>query len=191
MGDEHVMSPDAAIREAAYHNAARDVFGLGHLVPTTVAFWNPEDGRLHSAQDFVHGGQHVLPEHQKLWHDQGLSPRMAVMENILGGASDRWEGNVMVAPDGSPRLIDNGFAFQYGSSHVDLLKPAFLGNTRAPWQPDVSTWIQGLDGDALAKSMERSGMHPQEIRAAHGRLARLKQMLAEGHQLGYADLVSA
>lgn len=190
IGQSYSMAPEASLREAAYHNVARDAFGMGHLVPTTVAFWHPEDGRLHSAQDFVHGGNHVDTEHAQAWHAQGLAPKMAVMDHVLGASPDRWEGNIMRAPDGSPRLIDNGFAFQYNDGNaLDIGHPSYVHDSNAPWHPEMASWINGIDEGKLQGSMLNSGLRAEEVEAATGRLNRLKQMVAAGVPVGYNHLV--
>jgi hypothetical protein len=186
-GKTYQLVPDAAIAETAFHNAARDVFGLGHVVPTTITFWHPHDGKLHSAQDFVQGGRHAdTGPHLQAWHDQGIAPRMAVMDHVLGN-DDRWSGNFMLAPDGSPRLIDNGFAFGYHGKHS---RPEYVHQDFAyqPFQPDVHQWIAGLNPQVLEKTLGAAGVPDEHIQHAVRRLGNLQRSVALGTPVGYRHL---
>ncbi len=172
--------------ESAFYGAARDVFGLGNVVPPTVAFHHPDSGELHTARDFAQGRHTARSEHLQPWHDAGVTPRMAVMDYVLGHG-DRWVGSYLMGHDAQPKLIDNGDAFHYGGFSLPDYVPH--AQRRAAFQPDVHQWLQGLDENKLRSTLARSGVPPQGIEGALQRLGGLKQTLAEGRPLGYHSLV--
>jgi hypothetical protein len=190
IGSEYATPPDPAIAESAFHNVARDAFGMGGIVPTTISFWHPHDGRLHSAQDFVRDGSHdINDEHLGQWNQQGVSPRMAIMDHVLGN-KDRHGLNFMRAADGSPRLIDNGFAFQYGTQ-FPLPEYVRHQDKAIPFSPDVGQWIQSINPQTLHDSLKKSGI-PLELRQhAIERLSRLREKVAIGQHINYNTLIGA
>jgi hypothetical protein len=128
-----------ARREVAYHNVARDIFGLGHYVPTTSVFRSPVTGSEYSAQEMVPNAKHTAFETSMTpWfttthtpaptseqaltllklHREGELDKLRIMNAVLGN-TDRHEGNMVFTDDknGPPlRMIDHGHAFStYGS----------------------------------------------------------------------------
>jgi hypothetical protein len=124
-----------ARREVAYHNLAKNFFGLGEYVPTAALVRHPKTGQEHAVIEKIKHGEHarvknfgtftdpierVLDDHHlatlKRLHDSGELDRLALMNTVLGNP-DRHHENYMFVPDHPGiQLIDHGLAF-------DDLKP--------------------------------------------------------------------
>ncbi len=123
--------------EIAYHNLARDFFGMGMFVPTTAGFVHPQTQRLHAVVEGIPGAIHAhtedhpggfYPKVLKALHQTGLLHQAAFMNAILGN-SDRHQGNFMLtkAPaDGKAplQLIDHGLSFIDPRDHYNM--PVYL-----------------------------------------------------------------
>lgn len=104
-------------REAGFYNLARDVFGLGDLVPKTALVRHPATGQ-HVA--IVEGmpGEHYdddapAPEHIAQINnlgDEGTVHKIAMMDAILAN-DDRHQYNYLLRPNGGVALLDHGRSF--------------------------------------------------------------------------------
>lgn len=116
---------DEARNEVAYHNVARDFFGLGAFVQPTAAFHHPTTGVMHSVQAEVPEPRHfdlkdIDPQGWIRAHlENGDLDKLGMMNLILGNR-DRHTGNYLTTPsEPHLRLIDHGYAFRgWGRSYV-------------------------------------------------------------------------
>lgn len=169
-----------ARKEVAYHNLAKDFFGLGDYVPTTALIRHPKTGREHAVIDRVRG-EHVSvpgwdpldryetpdkPEHrQQLTRlgDSGELDRLAVMNHVLGN-NDRHELNYMLTPEGGMKLIDHGLAF--ATAHrVNPLAPDYLTHYHATKDRDSGQKQRSLDTEALHPDAQKwlQGLDEQQL----------------------------
>jgi hypothetical protein len=157
-------------REAAYHNLAHSVFGMGHYLPTTAAFVHPSNGHHYAAVDRLDGAEHLqfhastgamLPHQQETLRalgDSGELDKMALMNSIMGN-DDRHNFNFMFTPkDKTPmKLIDHGYAFM-GHHRYETMLPSYwthyhqnskIDASNTPLHPEALKWLQGLDAKKL------------------------------------------
>ena len=184
------LGQPAAIKETSFHNLARDFFGAGDMVPTTASFFHPENGELHSAQEFVRGARHVAandPVLNKL-HANGSTPKAAVMDYIFGHGAERHQGNFLVTKDNKLKLIDNGGTAGYRSAEA---MPSYVpyGQRDAAFTPETESWVKSLDPAKLGQRMLAEGMTSEQARHATTRLQALHQRLARGEKLTYRNMI--
>lgn len=185
-----------AHREGAYYHAARDFFGLGHYVPSTVVVNHPMTGTPMSAQAMVTGAEHVPgteidyntgrsridgskmeAHHKDLFQHLGNSgelDKLAIMDHALGNA-DRHGMNYVVSKHTKPglQLIDHGESLQPAKDLALDSKPSYLDHY----------------GAANGHDAHQSPVHPE---AAKWALALNPQQLqAHLHQMGAPAEVSA
>lgn len=185
---EHNKGNDfpTARAEAAYHNIAHSVFGLGKYVPTTAAFKHPNTDAWHSVSETVPDAEHLpkkgsTPEHIIKLGDEGELDKLAMM-NMAMGNSDRHNGNYLVSPKGI-HLIDNGLAFQ---DHPTVNPPGYLQRYikhkngiselgSMDIHPDAMQWASKINPDHFYNEMTKHGV-PEEN--AQSRVLYLKKLQA-------------
>lgn len=164
----------------AYHNLARDFFGLGKHVPTTHMYAHPElnGGEHHLAMEYVKGGK-VPGVRHKEWQsaqEDGTADKLALMD-LITGTSDRHEFNVLAHPEHGIVHVDNDSAFSYvpdsavSSSYVGHSGDGMGGRTL---HPEAIAWVNQLDPKKLAFLMKRNGLQHHQISEALRRLEVLR-----------------
>jgi len=206
--------PEDSHHEVAYHNIARDFFGLGHYVPYTAAFKHPHTGEVQSVQQAVPGATHIRAEVQRhgidgtVWGfgpphaaatlqrlgDAGELDKLAVMNHVLGN-DDRHPGNYVFSRQGPGlHLIDHGLAFEDGrfpqppdylDQYVHLTNSGQPGMETAEAHPEAVKWALSLDPDQLAAHLQRNGVKDYESAAALDRLVRLQGRLRDLQGAGH------
>lgn len=165
--DDAGTTTDGPRLEVAYHNMARDYFGLGQHVPVTAAFRHPVTGEETSAQEAV-DGDHMDMKRHEVWgrvpsneqqistlrrlHIAGTTDKLHLM-NLIMGNSDRHGGNYLLTNDEAGiKLIDHGHAFKsYGREHLANPIPAMEADAKAgrppvkrAWQPAYTTHVNRM-----------------------------------------------
>jgi hypothetical protein len=152
-------------KEVAYHNLARDFFGLGHFVPVTAAFRHPTSGETMSVQEAVPDAEHIdtkeakhglwprSPDapHQKAWlrqlHLSGDLDKVHLM-NLMLGNGDRHDGNYVFSASSPSHLwlIDHGHAFKaWGAPQAeDPGAPQYNNQRSRAWIPRYSTQLRRM-----------------------------------------------
>jgi hypothetical protein len=194
-------------REVAYHNLAKDFFGLGQYVPAVALVRHPRTGREHAVIEAVRGGHH----HGEGGPDDraareatisrlaasGDLDKIFVMNSILGNA-DRHKYNYMFTPEEPGlKLIDHGYSFTAHSSPGAM--PSYIAALHAskrptepeagafgkrspeidqqPMHPDAVSWVKSLDGAEFQKRLGENGVPEGETSQALYRLRNLQKHL--------------
>jgi hypothetical protein len=191
-----------AEREGAFHNLAKDFFGLGKHVPTVATVRHPKTGQLHAVIEAV-DGEHAeykgygkdkgMPKSQehintlKKMGDSGELDKLGLMDHILNN-DDRNPGNYMFTPDGSIKLFDHGLTFSSGH-HGPLLEPDYLYAYRNisknsinnpdtdQIHPETAKWLMTLDASRFKAVLRKNGVPPNETKEAVQRLLAMQQEL--------------
>ncbi len=182
--------------EAAYHNLARDVFGLGDYVPPVAVFNHPKTGRRMSAIAKVDGGEHHRNKnlaHQDIINSMAASGdlhKIGMMDWVLGH-DDRHSGNYLLTPHGKApmQLIDNSNilpAQGYKANVIPeyLTKDNTIDHLNAPIGDNAQDWAMRLDPDVLGDSLTSMKYPPYTVRAAKQRLAFLKNTIDHQRTVG-------
>ena len=184
---------DGAHKEVAYHNLARDVFGLGHYVPLTAAGSHPVHGDF-VVQKKVKGESFDAsnPMHRaaiKQLGDSGELDKLHIMNHIMGNG-DRHSGNFLMTPgEKHPiQLIDHDQAFDstnlnskyppgYSERYNEVSKqrPGVLRHILPDKQPppvhdNAYQWLMGLDHKHLQAKALENGASPETAKALGARL---------------------
>lgn len=193
-GDHADIGWNSAKREAAYYNAARDVFGMHHYMPLTAAFKHPRGGFDVSATEAVPMAEHMNADdaHRvngahahiiKYLGDNGELDKMMLMDLIMG--TDRNDHNMMFTFGGEPhmRLVDNHHQDGIAMDNPPRLEPPYMKHygyiQRVPWQamplhPKAREWLAGLDMRKLEASLMKSGMPYKQTDEAVRRLVEVQ-----------------
>lgn len=175
---------NGAQREVAYHNLARDFFGLGRYVPLTAYASNPHQRDWnYSVMEAVPDAEHSQHKNQrqigilKALGDRGELHKLALMNYLLGNA-DRHLNNFLYTTDGL-KLIDHGHTFA-DPFHRNLYVPAYLARYeklsphKRTLHPEAAEWLRGLD-PAKLQQMASAYLSPK---ASEG-LAKALQLYKE------------
>jgi hypothetical protein len=187
-----------------YYENARDVFGMGNHVPVTNYFKPPKgsqkwdmttdttdrqpEGLHHQAMELVDKAKSPMTMNDKdlakplqRAYDNGDLNKLMMMDQILGGASDRHHGNYLIHPKGHVMNIDNDQAFSY---NIPAPTPAYMyQHIDQPIHPEASKWIKGIDPKALIGKMADQGRSPEEIKSA-AMILKLHQKYADKPMTG-------
>jgi hypothetical protein len=167
-------------KATAFHNLARDFFGLGEHVPTTAAFVSPVDRQVHHAVKAVPaigGIHHKAQEHYdnsiKQMGSSDKLHKLAIMDYVLGH-SNRHLNNFAVTKEGHPYLLSNHHAFAEPNmpDYVQL-----LDNTQKIVDMDTKNWADGLNEKDLATLVRYNGMPKEYAQKAVERLTHIKNKL--------------
>lgn len=191
--------------EAAYHNLARDVFGLGDYVPPVAVFNHPRTGAQISAIEKVKGNHFAKDKtHHTLlneMHDSGDLHKLGIMDLLLGH-SDRHDGNYLMTPEGKAKmaLIDNSSAMPASNSD-QWYAPDYLRRYQQmndmdpkniPLHDNAQDWVMKLDPKKLAGSLQAMSYPAKTVKTLMDRLTFLKQTVQDtrnaGRQLTIKDL---
>lgn len=203
-GSEWPTDFTAPRREVAFHNLARDVFGLGHLLTPTALVKHPQTGQEFAAIEKVKGVHYDRAQHGKDLHSLGESGELdkaAMMDWVLG-VDDRHVANWMMAGGKGGhqlKLIDHGHAFtDRPQAYVDV--PSYLVRHHegmGAWSgnmddqlvhPEARQWIQDVNPVKLVVAMKKMGVPPEYISAAHKRLQYLQTIAKPGAPLRLGDV---
>ena len=173
----------SAHREAAFHNLARDFFGLGQHVPTTATFHDPIEGEPYSSQKMVQGAEHMEDKHKpmlNMLNHTGQLDKLMLMDMILGNG-DRHRGNFVLTPNKAPylHLIDNGLAGVHPSAPY---QPDYLDKKgfAQPLHPEAAKWASKLNPQELHDMMGKMGIPDSWKSEAKRRLEALQKRIAQG-----------
>lgn len=174
------FAPDAynaARREIVYHNMARDLFKIPHVVPVTAGF--TKHGEDYSVQKLVEGTpSNELPKQD--YHDAlnqaystGDLHKMAIMDFLMGH-NDRHRGNVLIDKNKQMHLIDNGLSSDYEHQvtttdgvpkylrdHDDLM------GQNAKIHPEAQKWLQELDPKTAVRHWVSQGFSRRSPQVMH------------------------
>lgn len=151
-----------AVREVAYHNLARDFFGLGDYVPTT-AVGKMVNGEAWSVMMPVKDAEHYSGSQRqhdiiKALGDRGELHKLAIM-NFITGNNDRHHHNYLFDKHGI-KLIDHGHTFADPFAR-GLRVPRYLQhyerlNPHArTMHPEAAKWLDSLDSQKLTEQALR------------------------------------
>ena len=205
-----------SIREGAYHNAANEVFGLGHYLPTVATVRHPKTGQLHSVIEAV-PGEHTeveswsknVPNKQEHINtlnklgDTGELDKMALMDAIMGN-DDRHHQNYMYTPEGSLKLIDHGSTLSGAANAFIESKPDFLEkydlikqkqgqgkHEDQPVKPQVAQWLMSVNPQQLKRSLRKNGIPLAVATETTRRLSAMQMHLMQNPQAINYDLFHA
>lgn len=203
-GENGASNFPAPRREVAYHNVARDIFGLGDMLATTALVKHPRTGqelavveKLGGATHF--GGENKHPDALSKLGDSGHLDKAATMDWILGNW-DRHYGNWMMGPDKKGnhglKLIDHGHTFTENPA-LSMDVPDYLvkyhQNRRQdhgkqlfdePLHSGIAPWVNSINADKLWKSLAAMSVPEEHINAAVTRLKHLQAMPGGPKRLG-------
>lgn len=201
-GDPMEMGWNSAKSEAAYYNAARDVFGMHQYLPVAAAFRHPHEPVDMAAVEAVPMAEHMDtddqakvrgPHAQVIKHlgDQGELDKMMLMDMVMGN-HDRSDHNVVFTFHSEPhmRLVDHGDLDGLNGYGPRQDRPSYMTHyghsVGSPWQSlplheKARTWLQGLDHAKLENTLRASGMPAKQIEEASRRLFEAK---LHSHRLG-------
>ena len=190
---------DATHREVAFHNLARDYFGLGAHVPETSAFQLPsKTGRKKnfSAQRWIPGAdsgfihideqRHKSPNSDYDFNDEAQQ-KMSLMDMILGN-SDRHHENFL-SNKGHLHLIDNGLAFNYGQerpSNFNSPVPRYQ-DPKQHFTADTFDYLEKLDPKAFAQHLANNKVPRSIAKQAVMRLMAAKNYAQNNYNSGLYD----
>jgi hypothetical protein len=194
-------------REVAFHNLARDVFGLGDMVPTTAIVRHPQTGQELAAIDQV-DGRHYGSHASDLEALHGLGAKgdldKAGLTDWVLGMYDRHPGNWMLGKEGGLKLIDHGDAFDddpafnveppdYLETHWRHLDPNVSGTARMPQvHPAAQDWAAKVNPQELAKHMRKNGVPERYVKAAVARATFLRlsaeQSIHEARPMRHSEI---
>lgn len=198
-----------ASREVAFHNVARDFFGLGKYTAVAAHAHHPRDGRGMAVIEAVQGGEHQRDG------DEGQRAKLAGMDasgdldklalmDVVMNTWDRHQKNYMFTRGGDPpvKLFDHGDALgdgrrvdvlpEYVAHHHRLAYGPPVGDEEAPRlddapvNPEAVKWLQGLSEDDLAKHLAENRVPEQASADALYRLRNLKEHLRQHPDLSRA-----
>ncbi len=197
----HMNMEASASNEAAYHNVARDVFGMEHYVPPVSVFHNPKTGARMSAIGKVEGGQHhqsYLKHHKEIISNMTASGdlhKLGMMDFVMGH-SDRHSGNYLMTPHGDAQmqLIDNSAILPSHKDHF-FEPPDFMDDPvslETPVHDNQQDWAMKLDPEKLTESLTKMNYPPAVVHSALDRLNFLKSTIhhlrTNGTQMKAKDL---
>lgn len=169
----HHPSFQTTQREAAFYDAMKNVFDLGHVVPRTTVFRDPNHGKPMSAQEFISGRVYREPKDLRHFENTGDLHKMAIAETILGH-NDRHKSNIIVHKK-KPYLIDNALTFDY-SGLYGTRTPAYIKHMIHHGLPThVHKWLQGLSSNTLKDILMSRGAHEDIAKMAMRRLEELQK----------------
>jgi len=204
--------PDHDTGKAAttYYHMANDFFGLGDHVPVTTHFHHKDlsgnHPRGHSVQateyvpDAAIGIHPLFGEHLNQARADGTAHKLAMMDLITGGSTDRHMGNLMSTKGGKILHIDNDDAFDY--SLDESLPPGHYGPQRTfmkegSYVPDPNNslqrdslhmdamaWLRDLNPREMAQELHKHGTKKEAIVESVRRLRLLQQMAPQGKSIG-------
>lgn len=194
-------------REGAYHNAAKEFFGLGHYLPSVATIRHPKTGQLHSVIEAL-PGEHSevaawsprnVPNKQEHINtlnklgDAGELDKLGLMDTIMGN-QDRHHQNYLYGKDNNLKLIDHGLAFDSQPGTLDN-EPDYLekydnikkkmgqaSQADAPIHPSVSQWLMTLNPVALKRTLRKNGVPLPHATEAARRLQTMQQEVTANPQ---------
>jgi GNAT superfamily N-acetyltransferase len=205
-------------REVAFHNMARDFWGLGKHVPTTSLVSQPISNKQHSkirtfssdseyddgapvlipnnmsVQEHIRGAKHYSPtqENDRLLSklkNNGTLHKMAIMD-VISGNTDRHSGNYMLTRN-NLHLIDHGLTFDYGDRSLRM--PAYLQPTRSHVDrihPNVREWLLNLKEKDLKRHMKANGIPSHNGKHMLNAFKKAQDMLKYDRTVSFSDLYS-
>ena len=191
---------DASLAGTDYYHLADKFFGLGKHVPVTNHFDHPTLGSDHphstQAMEIKEGAisswSPAAEPHLAKARDNGTLHKLAIMDTITNGHTDRHSGNFIISAEGDIQHIDNDDAFQYNAPYnapADyMMNNAGIGPiggaTNPPLNdfihPNASIWLKNLDPKHMAVTMKKQDMDDDVIKQAVTRLKLTQQAAASG-----------
>jgi len=182
---------NTARSEAAFYNAARDVFGLGHYIPVAAAFRHPSQQVEIAAIQGVPGAEHLDMDRDS-WSrgahsqvlkglgDSGELDKLMLQDMVLG--NDRTDHGIQFSFQAEPhlRLVDHGsldglalhtpppqYSPSYMAHYAHASGQVWQG---MPLHENARAWLESLDFRKLEESLRRSGMPAHQVDEAVRRL---------------------
>ena len=187
---------NTARKEGAYHNIAKDFFGMGKYVPNVAVVRHPATGQEHAIIQHVEGGKHgdSIDDHKRVAALQAMNQngdlhKSAAMNFILNNR-DRHSGNWLYTksdPKGEYdgiKLIDHNLFGDQPEENGWHSDPWYLSEElyndpqhgpKAVMHPEAQKWLQSLDANELRNHLMKNGMPPRSIEVSVNRLNRLKE----------------
>ena len=188
---------DPSMAATDYYHMAKNFFGLGDHVPVTNHFDHPS---IESGTKSIQA-QEYKPNAKTFWHpesddiqrksrESGDSHKLAIMDMVTNGDTDRHFGNVLF-DKGKMIHIDNDDAFNYGTRNTPA---AYFDDSRNESglingigndtiHKDANTWLQSLDPKVMIQHMKKQGMDRDQIKEATRRLLLLKKEAPNGRTM--------
>lgn len=182
---------NTARREGAYHNIAKDFFGLGAYLPAVAVVRHPATGKEHAIIQHIPGAhEHELSDNQKInalskMNKNGDLHKVAAMNFILNN-NDRHAGNYLYSGKNKHdkiTLIDHNMFGIYNSTKWK--EPSYLSwanddkhpdiDIMKPMHPEAQRWLQSLDEGELRNHLMKNGMPQKGIDISVDRLRNLKK----------------
>ncbi|NDD54383.1 hypothetical protein EBZ39_10985 [bacterium] len=185
-------------QEAAFYNAAKNVFNLAQYTPVATALKNPHDeGQELSVVEGIPDAQHIstdksgkpLDKHAEILSNLGQKgelDKMMLMDLVMGN-TDRHAYNMLFSQQ-KPHfhLIDHSELDGLTMMTKPYKDPAYLHHysklTGIPWRdeqlhPSAAHWLQKINLKKLASSLYRSGLPINAIKESVRRLWSVKNHL--------------
>lgn len=209
-GNKLFVKPEAELsnfgdseKESAYHNLAKDFFGLGKYVATTASVMHPKTGKMHTIVESVDGehsqdNKNGLPKSQKHINtlnklgEAGELDKMGLMDYLLGN-DDRHQYNYMFSNDDSIKLFDHGLTFNhqptppayepdYLEKYAKIVKNKGQDFAKQPLHQDAQTWLQNLNPESLKRELTKNSVPPESVQEIHRRLVAMQDSLKSNPQ---------
>jgi len=173
-------------KAVAYHNIARDFFGLGGIVPTAAVYINPMDGRVHHAVRHV-DSSHGLPSSSEQYDvairdaaRSGLLIKAALMDYVLGHPNRNLK-NLLMSDAGWPSLVSNEKAFSNDPNHPEYLH--LVDEPNLTVDEEFMRWLLTMQPDALYRMIRQNGLRKPHAEAAVRRLVQAQQRLSDSKNI--------
>ncbi len=185
---------DPAMAGSNYYQLASNYFRLKDNVPVTNHFTHSSlnsKGRNLQAQAYVRGAH--TPYHSE-WlntlttaQNDGSAHKMALMDMILDGDTDRHTGNI-IGKDGKIMYIDNGDSLRYTKPATDYPThynhpPTNFGIGSDLPHIDAIRWLSDLDPKRLVIQMLGLGIDKDKVKEAVRRLRVLQKSVKRNSNL--------
>lgn len=181
---------NTARKEGAYHNLAKDYFGLGAHMPAVAVVRHPSTGQEHAIIQHVPGKhEHDMPMNEigptlSDMNKSGDVHKLAIM-NFLMNNTDRHAGNYLYGDNGKLTMIDHNM-FGRSDERRWYSDPRYLRSLenyehnyggKPEYQmahPEAQAWLQKLDPEQFRNHLMTNGAPQQVVDQSLERLGMLK-----------------
>lgn len=170
------VHPGSARLEATYANAARDFFGLGHMVPKVAAFRHPQTGEEYAMIESLPGREGWENRYDNPVLDKEETDKAAIMNFVMMNR-DR-HGRNWLSDGNKLKLIDHGltFASETGTAPSYLEQSPDRG--AKVLSDDTKKWLASLDENELGNYLRRHELDEVKVEETKRRLKALKDFVA-------------
>lgn len=166
----------------AYHNLARDFFGMGQYLPLTSCYVHPGDRGMYHAQRYYQGAENgIIPkelyaEELRKLSQSGDLHKMAIMDYVMGHGN-RHVGNMILDKCEGMKLTDNEDSFGE-PNYPDYMHDAEEDHKLIP--SHVAIWLMNLNPKHLIRHAIQNGVPRKRTKDLVMRLDKAKE-IAKNH----------